>query len=1635
MMNGPTPIWVYQADEPVIVTPRCGIAAAPSVTTMRPNERRILGRLQDVPGCQVLPNANGVAAFDGLPLDQSGYLGQPDLGCFLDIAERLSRVIAAIHARGVIHMDINPAHVLLRQDDGALQVIGFGLATTFIEEPAVFDHRHLILSTPAFMSPEQTGQMNRPVDYRTDLYSLGATLYLLATGRPPFTLTDKLGLLHAHLAISPEPPETLAPWLPGTISALILTLLEKEPAGRYQSAAGLVYDIQQLRSAVAEGTPLDRVPLQRRDMPLFPRSGRQLYGRDREVAALLDAVSATRRGGVQMVFIAGYSGVGKTCLIQEIARPVGITQGLFITGKFEQFQQDRPFLAPGQSILQLCHLLLAKPEAKLDAWRRRIAASIGPDAEVLFDLVPDLAVLLGPQPPAPALGPLETRVRLRAKLLTLIRAVASPERPLVLFLDDLQWADQPSLDFIAGLLEEPAADGLLLIGAFRDNEVDAAHPLNRLLRHTMASGHRPTLLTLGNLAETHLADLLADRLHMSADAVEPLAVTLHARTDGNPFFALEFLNALYRDGLLTPDLEECRWRWDKAAVFRYEASQNVVEFLVAGLATLSNAATDVLVAAACLGNAFTLGLLARATDMTPEDLVDRLMPALERGILLTPRAHAIHQADPTTPLRFCHDRMQQAIYQRRDDALRPALHLAIARRFAEPTDDTAQQFSAAEHYAQAASLIAPGEEQCKARGLFLTAAIRARQAGSFATAERFLRLAIALLGLPPWVDDPAQAFRLHVELHQVLYSQSLYDEADGIYAMLLRETASPEGLVDPTCTQVASLSNRTRFGDALRLGSALLERLDVAMPAAELGVCIEDELRLFYQAVESGALDRLPTSRPMTDPALLGAAKLMNRLEPCAYFSDEPRFGAWFGLRNIRLAITHGHSDAVIFPLADVIGATVMGRDDYATGCRAGRIAMAMVQAGERSVEQARALYIFAAAVSHWFQPLSESVRHAQTAFDSLLRGGDLEFGCYSYFTTLAAVLDSCADLDDMKVEIAAAFTFAQKTGNRSGEESYLPFRQLVRSLEGLTAEPGRFDDDEFDEQAHLQAAQANRMAIGYLHIYRALAAAIFGDSTALIHHADAARALEPWVIGMYPVALITFLHALALAARLATTDDAGRPKVLDQLCQTEAWLAARSAEAPMNFSHLHRLVQAERLDATGQPWNAAKAFERAMWEAQAHQRPWHHALITEHAGRFHMRHGLEHAGRALLLRAHNLYRHWGALGKARIMQGQLPFLAAHGVDEARERLDGTLDYEALLRASQALTSETSPAMLVARFVELVGQLSGATDAWLLLLNEMGQWYVESVWQDGGITTPSRLSLADAEARHLIPSAALRLALKTMAPMVSDDAVIDSRFKNDPHFLGQRLCSLLALPVLLQGRATAFLMLENKLYRAAFSAEQIETVSFLCGQLAISLENARLYQSLERKVDARTHDLAVANAKLQHLTETDILTGIANRRKFETVWAEAWETARRHRLPLSVAIVDVDHFKAYNDHYGHPAGDDCLRHVAQLLHGALRPELDLLARLGGEEFVVVQPGLTAAQAPQVAERLRQAVQDGGILHQQNEAAAVVTVSIGVASCTPTAESLPQDLLSAADAALYQAKRTGRNRWSSAVMRP
>ncbi len=1454
------------------------------------NEQRILARLQGLEGCPRLVRYDpavpelAVADFGGVPLAASGLMGNCALGSFLVLAEQLARHLAEIHGRGVIHKDLNPANVLVRVNDLLVQIIDFDVATTFAAEHPGFDPLSCWPVTPAYLSPEQTGRMNRPVDYRTDLYSLGAILYTVATGRPPFVETDPLALIHAHLARAPQPPGARAPWLPPLVSELILTLLAKEPDDRYQSAAGLAHDLQRLRAAPTAAAPLAALRLRERDLPLAPRPPRRLYGRERELATLMTAFAGALEGVARGLFVAGYSGVGKTALIHEIHRPVTLERGLFISGKFEQFRHDSPFLGPLQALRQLCQLLLAEPEARVAEWRARILAGVGPDAGALLEVVPELQSLLGPQPPAPALGPHESQVRLRALLVALMRRIAAPDHPLVLFLDDLQWADQPSLDFIGALLEEPALVGLFLIGAFRDNEVDPAHPLQRLLRRATITGAAAPVLTLASLTAADMTDLLADMLHLPHPAVQPLAAALYAKTSGNPFFTVEFLNALYREGALRPDPQQGRWQWDTAAIRAHPASVNVVDFLAAGLRDLTQQTAESLVAAACLGNTCTLGELALATGEDAGQLAEQLRPALERGILLTPKALAWHQADQGVTLTFCHDRMQQAVYALRDDAWRARLHLVIARRFAGSVADPVHPVRAAEHYAIGAPLIAETAERALARALFLEAALQARQSGAFVTAERFLRLAIGQLAADAWQRDHANAFILHTELHLVLYSQSRNSEADAVYALLATQAVSPRQLIAPICIQIASLSNRTRYSEAVSLGDGLLAQLGSELPLEHTGDRLDQELALFYRQVAAGALERLPTQHDMHDERLLDIAQLLNRLIPAALFSGS-LLGFWMMARCSRLWIEAGYCRFLSYPMCCI---TMV----YATGYRAARAALETALTRDQGgPEVARAQHSFGLFACHWFQPLGDDLTHAQAAFAGLLRAGDLEFANFTFFTSLAAVLDTCEQLPRMNDEIAAAIGFTRKTGSAHSEQAFLPYRQLVRALEGKTVGCGRFADAEFDDAVHLAAIQGNAMALAYFHTYRALGACLFNDAAGLAAHAESAVVLSRHISGFYPTALANLLHSLALIAQLRVTAPAARPALLERLADNQRWLAARAADAPMNFAHLRDLVEAQRLDALDQPWAALQVFERAMRGAQAHQRPWHHALITECAGQCALRQGLEHAGRALLMRAHDLYRHWGAEGKAHAMRAALPFIdaGAQGASSRGARPVDTLDYEALLRASQTLAAETSQPRLRARVLDLVSQLTGATDVQLLVRSADDDWLLE-----GGLRGHERLTNLTrqaAEAQRIIAGSVLRLGLKTLAPVVSDDAVSDSRFAGDPHFAGLARCSLLALPVVVHGRITALLVLENRLFRAAFTAARIEALSLLCGQLAISLENARLYQSLEHKVAERTRELSQANALLSEAIRRSAAE-IAERRRVEEALRESESKVR-----------------------------------------------------------------------------------------------------------------------------------------------
>jgi diguanylate cyclase (GGDEF)-like protein len=1561
------------------------------------------------PGTFALEDAGGASLWD------AAAAAPPDAAALVDLALTVTRTLAAVHRRGVVHKDINPNNIVVTGSPWRPTLIDFDIASTFAEDRPGFTHASQIAGTLAYLAPEQTGRTGRSVDHRADLYSLGATLYALATGRPPFADEDPLQLIHAHLAQAPRPPAELNPRVPAMLSAIILRTLEKEPDRRYQSAEGLAHDLARLAADLASGAETS-FELGERDFPLRLAAPSRLVGRDEDTAALLAAFDEVRSGSRGAVLVSGAPGVGKTALIDQLKPVVTAGRGWFVTGKFDQYRSDADSDGVRQALRALGRMLLAEPDTRLAEYRTRILDAVGPNAGLVAGVLPEFELLLGVEPVAIVAGdPLEAEARVVQAGVDVLRAVASPEHPVVMVLDDLQWAAATPIGLVDAVVMDEGLSGLLLVGAYRDAEVGPTHPLTAKLARWQQLAAPPQAVKLHNLPPTGLGELLAEMLRLGPGEAAGLADAVSARTAGNPFDTVELVNGLRREGVLVPG--DGGWTWDATTIRGYVGQGDVVDLLATRIGRLPCGAQTVLQVMACLGGEVDLGLLATATGLSTVELEDRLVPSLEDGLLVLQRG-----AQDT--VRFRHDRVQQAAHETLVQDERTALQLTLARRLADRTE---LRPVAAEQYLAAVAEVSEPAERRHAAALFRATAAGIRLINP-AVAERFLAAAVDLLA-PVEPADSELLVALDTERHAALYTLGRLDELDEVYAGIEARGASPLARASAACVQIPSLSARNRSAEALELGLDLLRELGLVVPEgeqvfAEIGRGMDALYQWVDEDTESADLER----PEVTDPHAVAVARLVNYLMPAAYYTGSPMM-AWLTVEARRLWSEHGPCAALVGPVAHAGFVTIVLREDYRTGYRAVRRVLAASEARGYEPQTSQARFLFAIGSGQWFDPLEANVREAHRAHEGLARRGDfLNAACTAYAST-PQLLDSAATIDSFLADAEAGLRFAERVGNDQAAAAFVVYRQLGRALRGETRTPGGFDDEAFDEAAHIASVAGNPTAGATLHAARALGAAAFGDTEALLAHAAAAAPVRQFVVGTYASLTCHLVQALALAHRVRLAEPAGREELLAELATNRDWLAARAADAPASFTHLVRLVDAERAWALGDHWVAVEEYEGAMRAAQSGDHGWQTAFVTERAARFHLASGLNQSGRALLADARRLYEAWGATGKVRQLDQEHPStrgtpatkrVTTHRTGTMAISAE-TIDMLGILKASQALSSETSLDRLRLRVVDTLSALAGATAVRLALWNDESQgWFLS----DDDAPDSADIPLDEAGARALVPLSAFRYAERTRQPLLVEDATADHRFARDPYLAGLDSCSLLVVPVLARGALRAMLMLENRLSHGAFSAERLDAVTLIAGQLAVSIDNALVYASLEQKVAERTEALAAVNEQLEKLSVTDALTGLANRRQMEETLDLHWREAVHRGRQMGIAMIDIDHFKSYNDRYGHVAGDRCLRRVAAVLAENVR-DVDLVARYGGEEFSIILPGATPEVAHRVAERVCAAVH---ALEEPHEGAPLgyVTVSVGVAATFPTADSTVRQLVERADGALYDAKRNGRN---------
>ncbi|MDT4905745.1 MAG: hypothetical protein QOH52_3761, partial [Pseudonocardiales bacterium] len=1342
----------------------------------------------------------------------------------------------------------------------------------------------------------------------------------LATGGPPFGTGDPLRLMHDHLARVPVPPTEVNRAVPGSLSEIIMHLLEKEPENRYQTADGLLYDLERLSDADARAAGDLRIG--ELDLPLLLLPPSRLVGRDAEVAALRAAFEEALTGGCRGVLVGGAPGVGKTALVHELRPVVTAADGWFVAGKFDQYRRDLDFDAGYQALRALGRLLLAEPEDELAKIREKIVSALGPNAGLLTAIVPELAALLAV---APDRGdPLTAQARTQRAAVAMLSAVASRKRPVVMFLDDLQWTGRTPLGFVDLVLSEEPIDGLLLVAAYRDADVTETHLLAAPLSRWQAQAGVEHL-RLDNLSVPSVVTMVAEMLHADPATAAGLVDVIGPHLTGNPYETVELLNLLRGDGLLTATATG--WQRDAVAVRAQLGRSEVAELAAARVENLPPGSRAMVEAMACLGGRAEFSVLQTATGEPANEVARGLAPAVDAGLLVVePEAHKT--------VRFRHDRIHEAIRGGLDPRRRGALQLGLARRLAGVPELFA---AAAEQYLPVVDAVDDAAERRQVVGLLRCAADQAALIGDHALVD-------ALLGAAPQLIDPGDTetlIEVHISRHAALFSLGRLEEADAVYRTIesLCPTASPRA--GATCVQVHSLTHRQRYAEARALGFQSLSELGITVPAAaQLAAELDRQFDHLYRWLDhTDAADDLV--RPeITDPTLLATAGLLNAILPTVYVTGDHATHAWLSLEGARIWLQYGPTRSLVGPASHTAFAAVALRGDYSAGYRALRRIVALGEARGYEPDTSSARHLFAL-LSWCSEPIENGVHASQQARHGLIAGGDLAYAAYTYYPTAYHLLDYEPSLDIFVAEVEAGLAFARRTGSDQVAQWLDSYRWLAGVLRGESSAAA-------GEAIPADRYADNPQATLYAHMARAIAAAVFDDAIGLARQTAAAMPLLPTALGFYPTVVARLLRGLALAGQARTTRGDEHGDLLTDLDELTQWLATRAQDAPDNVLHLLRLLEAERAWAVGDFRAAALAFDAARRESAGRPRPWHRALITERAARFHLANGLEQSGSDLLAQARQEYAGWGATAKVAQLDWAYPTLRPQPDAAVEDHSDqsavpphgrsavttGTVDLLGILSTSQALSSETSIERLHARVAEVLGAMTGATDVHLLPWSEDRQDWLRP--------TPRGTAPASSGTGHktTVPMTVLRYVRRTAEPLVVADATRDDRFARDPYFTDVHGCSLLAIPILSRGTLRAVLLLENRLLHGAFTTNRLDAVKLIASQLAVSLDNAQLYTELTA---SRARIVAAADTTRRRI-ERDLHDGAQQRlvslalQLRRTVTApplpEADELAARMNQVADGLIEVLDELREI-------AGG---LHPAALAGGGLRPALKTLGR-------------------------------------------------------------------------------------------
>ncbi|BAP58087.1 serine/threonine protein kinase [Thioploca ingrica] len=1432
--------------------------------------------------------------FGAQSLERLNLAGQLSVTHFLQLAIQLVVIISQLHQRYLIHKDINPANILLNPTTQQIKLIDFGISTKLSRENTTFRNPNLLEGTLAYLSPEQTGRMNRAIDYRTDFYSLGVTFYELLTGQLPFATDDVLELVHCHLAKVPMPPHQVQPDIPPVLADIILKLMAKNAEDRYQSATGLKADLENCLQQWQQQSEIMDFPLGAADVSERFDIPQKLYGRAVEIATLTAAIERVSQGKSELMLVAGYAGIGKSALIQEIYKPLTHRRGYFIAGKFDQLQRHIPYAAFLQAFRQLMGYLLTESEVKLTQWRQRLLAALGNNGQIIIEVLPELEQIIGSQPPISTLGSVEAQNRFNLLLQNFIQVFTQPEHPLVIFLDDLQWADSASLKLIKLLMIELNSHYLLFIGAYRDNEVSATHPLRLTLAELNQAQVTINSITLSPLKLPDLNQLVTETLHCQPSVAKPLAELIQGKTDGNPFFVNEFLKSLHTDNLLTFNYEYGHWQWQLEQIQAQQITDNVVELMASKVQKLPAATVNLLKLAACLGNQFDLARIAIVAEQPAWQVATALRAALIDGLIIPlnetyrlMELEIVGLAEQVVAVyKFAHDRIQQAVYSLIPPIERQVVHWQLGQLLLQHTSPaTLEQnlFEITNQLNQGYQRIETDTKRTQLAQLNLQAGKKAKLSAAYNSAFEYLNQGLKLLPSHSWQQEYQLTLALFVEAAEAAYLMGHFEDMERLLETIL---ATSHNLIDKAKAyeiRIQAYTARTHFLAAVETGLQVLELLGIHFPKQPSPADVTEAIQATQSRLESITVSELIKLPAMTDPIPLAAIQMMTSLINATYIAMYQLMPLMI-CQQVNLSMDYGNApeSACAYANYSFLIANI-GHIDLAY--QLSQLAVQVVEHFDTKRFKANT-YLFCGFVRHLKEPLAAIIPAYFEAYQSGQETGD--FTAAANAAESAVIIKYYLGMPLMEVEQEMS-KYGQAIAQMKQEMTLQWLKihwQAVLNLQGKSAIPyilsGEVYDEAVMEPLHIETN--NNSSLMFLYTQKmTLCYQFYQFKIALL----TAIKLESCIVNAATTFFAPPAYFYDSLTRLAVFEEASpeeQQQISEKVSANQANMKKWAEHAPMNYLHKFYLIKAEQARVLEQYGEAREYYEQAIVTAHKHGYLHEEALAYELAGRFYLHRNQNQLARCCLQEAHYAYQRWGALAKVKdLEQRYSQYLELNGPiatqwTKTTTRLSTTtgqtqssvLDLAAVLKASQTLAGEIVLSQLLQKLMKTVIENAGAQIGFLILdKHKKGTWAIEAKavlstesleQQTHNIEVSSSLPFEQSEELAI---SIIHYVLRSHQMVILTDATMIDPFAHDAYLQRVQPKSILCLPLLNQGQLNGILYLENQVARGAFTAERVEVLNLLSSQIAISIENAYLYNNLEEKVQERTQTIAAQKAELE----------------------------------------------------------------------------------------------------------------------------------------------------------------------------